>query len=91
MNLDRRENPDELTTELLDSWHQKEADVRMALTKDDIDKNQPGRINAIKPEFLERFQLFIPYLPLSKLTKAQIARIKLEQFRDDMSELGYRF
>lgn len=86
MGLDNRTNPNELTDELLQKWYEKEASVRKSLTTGgDI-----GADNAIKPEFLERFQLFVPYLPLPQVTKAEIARIKLETLRTDQKDLGYQ-
>lgn len=87
MQLDTQRNPDILTDKLLELWWQREADVRDSLTS----SGDIGINNQIKPEFLERFQLLIPYLPLAKVTKAEIARMKLEQFIQEESELGYRF
>lgn len=87
MHLDSQRNPDILTDKLMELWWQREADVRDSLTS----SGDIGINNQIKPEFLERFQLLIPYLPLAKVTKAEIARMKLEQFVREESELGYHF
>ncbi|GAA3265414.1 ATP-dependent Clp protease ATP-binding subunit ClpA [Lactococcus lactis subsp. lactis] len=85
MKLNEIENPDEMSEQLINEWYKKETDVRNALLFGD-----DGLNNGIKPEFLERFSLFIPYLPLAKKTIATIARGKLLKFKADMLERGYK-
>lgn len=84
MNLNKIRDPDRLSPQLVDEWYRQESSVRKALQSGDKNMN-----NGIKPEFLERFQLFIPYLPLPRKIMAQIARSKLEGFKRDMYSLGY--
>jgi ATP-dependent Clp protease ATP-binding subunit ClpA len=84
MELNTISNPDELSEKLVEEWYRKESSVRKALLQGDS-----GLDNGIKPEFLERFQLFIPYLPLPRIILAKIARKKLEKFREEQRELGY--
>ena len=48
----------------------------------------PGRNNGIKAEFLERFSLFVPFLPLAKKTIAMIARRQMESFVRSMKDAG---
>lgn len=85
LKLDNRKDPDVLTEELVQKWYEKDSSVRKSLTTG----GDAGANNAIKPEFLERFQLFVPYLPLANATKAQIARSKLEKLKKEEKELGY--
>ena len=84
MGINKQENPDELTDEIIMEWYKKESSVRKALQAGD-----EGMNNGIRPEFLERFQLTIPYLPLARKTMAQIARNILEKLYYDQKELGY--
>lgn len=84
MRINQLENPNEISDELLNEWYKVETQVRTSLINGD-----DGLNNGIKPEFLERFQLFIPYLPLAKQVIAQITRVKLEKFRDEMISIGY--
>lgn len=84
MRLDTLENPDVVTDDLVREWHDVETQVREALQYGD-----KGMNNGIRPEFLERFQLFIPYLPLPRKVIAKIARGKLETFRSEMKKIGY--
>lgn len=84
MRLDTLENPEVVSHDLVKEWHKVETQVRKALQNGDN-----RQANGIKPEFLERFQLFIPYLPLPRKIIAKIARGKLEQFRSEMKEIGY--
>lgn len=84
MRLDTLENPDEVSEKLIKEWYKVESQVRKALQNGD-----KGLDNGVKPEFVERFQLFIPYLPLPRKIIAKIARGKLEQFRSEMREIGY--
>lgn len=85
MNLNRNPRPDELTPALMDAWYGKESSVRKALQEGDV-----GRDNGIRPEFLDRFQMMIPYLPLPKKVQAQIARMKLVKFQKEQAEAGYQ-
>lgn len=84
MKLDTLENPDEISDELLNEWYKQETQVRKSLLEGD-----EGLNNGVKPEFIERFQLFIPYLPLARKTIAKIARGKLMKFREEMRSDGY--
>lgn len=84
MRLDTLENPNEVSDDLVKEWYKVESQVRKALQNGD-----EGLNNGVKPEFVERFQLFIPYLPLPRKIIAKIARSKLEQFRAEMREIGY--
>lgn len=65
--------------ELKYQWKINESGLRKALQEGDVGKN-----NGIKPEFLERFKMFIPFLPLTRKTQAIIARKKLEKFKYEM-------
>src|SRR5699024_9173736 len=84
MRLDTIENPNVVSEELVKEWHKVETQVRKALQNGD-----EGLNNGVKQEFIERFQLLIPYLPLPRKIIAKIARVKLEQFRSEMKEIGY--
>lgn len=84
MRLDTLENPDEVSEELLNEWYKVETQVRKSLLEGD-----EGLNNGVKPEFIERFQLFVPYLPLARKTIAKIARGKLMKFREEMKQDGY--
>lgn len=85
LGINTRSNPDELTPEFVSRWQTKENDVRKALQSGDYKKN-----NGIRPEFLERFSLLIPYLALSDLTYAQIARAQLVAFQRSQLRIGYQ-
>lgn len=84
MRLDEIRYPDRLTEDIVDKWYRQEASVREALQNGDANLH-----NGIKPEFLERFQLFIPFLPLPRKIMAQIARNKLLKYQQEQKELGY--
>ncbi len=84
MNLNRQHNLNELTPILETNWFRKEMTVRQALQDGD-----EGLDNGIKPEFLERFSLLIPYLPLSRKAISMIARKQLEKFQKDMLDGRY--
>lgn len=84
MRLETQEDSNALSEELIDKWSGKVNDVRVALEKGDVGMN-----NGIKPEFLERFSLFVPYMPLSEQTKAEIAMKQLLRFQAEERELGY--
>lgn len=84
MFLNRQQNPDSLADGLEEAWWRKEGQVREALQNGDVNLN-----NGIKPEFLERFSLFIPFLPLAKKTIANIARKLLEDFQKSMKNDRY--
>lgn len=85
-NLDNRRDPNVLTDDLIQAWYNVEGSVRENLTEG----GDTGQNNAIKPEFLERFQLLVPFLPLARVTKAQIGRIQLEKLIQEQRELGYK-
>lgn len=84
MKLDAEPDPNKLSQRLVNEWESKSSSVRKALQDGDIGKN-----NGIRPEFLERFSLFIPFLPLTKLTYATIARITLKSFQAGMRRRGF--
>lgn len=84
MKLDRLDDPNEVSETLINEWYKVETQVRKALLEGD-----EGRNNGIKPEFIERFPLFIPYLPLARKVISEIARGRLIKFRDEMLEDGY--
>lgn len=83
MHLSRQQDPDVLKPALLEDWMSREQTVRHALQSGD-----EGLNNGIKPEFLERFSLFVPFLPLARKTIAMIARAQLEYFVKQMKDNG---
>lgn len=83
LHIHEQRNPNKLNPRLVDAWWRQEQSVRTALQNGD-----EGRNNGIKSEFLERFSLFVPFLPLAKKTIAMIARRQLEKFVDDMQDAG---
>ncbi|NEF82744.1 AAA family ATPase [Ligilactobacillus murinus] len=84
LNLHRQIDPNKLTIDMETTWFRTEMTVRKALQ--DGDK---GMDNGIRPEFLERFSLLIPYFPLAKSAIAIIARHQLEKFQRDMKNNMY--
>lgn len=84
MHLARVANPDKLTKDLVDKWSAKEMTVRSALQEGDANMN-----NGIRPEFLERFTLLVPYMPLARLTMARIARKQLLDYQAQMRQMNY--
>ena len=84
MNWDAQEDSNVLTETMSQKWANKVDDVRRALEKGDAGLN-----NGIKPEFLDRFSLFVPYMGLSNQTKAEIAMNMLQRFADEERVLGY--
>lgn len=82
-HLDRSKDPDKLDQALIYEWWTQENELRSALQNGD-----PGRNNGIKPEFLERFSLFVPFLPLAKKTIARIARRQVQDFAKNMQDAG---
>lgn len=64
---------------LQNEWYASEASVIKALQDGD-----PHKDNGIKPEFLERFNIFVPFMPLTRKAIANIARAKLENFQKEM-------
>lgn len=84
MKLGLQENPNLLTEELLSAWHNKEGTLKKALLHGNVGEN-----NGIKPEFLERFSILNPYLPLSKISMAQIMRLNLKKYKEEMASIGY--
>ena len=76
MKVDASDDPDELTDNMMTLWWQRENSMREALQAGDAHKN-----NGIRPEFLERFQAFVPFFPLAKPIYATIARMKLLKLR----------
>ena len=83
MHLSRQQDPDVLKSTLIEEWMSREQTVRHALQSGD-----EGLNNGIKPEFLERFSLFVPFLPLARKTIAMIARAQLEYFVKQMKDNG---
>lgn len=82
-HVHEQKDPDHLNPRLADAWWRQEQSVRTALQNGDA-----GRNNGIKPEFLERFSLFVPFLPLAKKTIAMIAHRQIQHFIDDMKDAG---
>lgn len=80
-HLDRQANPNKLDPALAKEWWTMDQTVRKALQNGDVGLN-----NGIKPEFLERFSLFIPFLPLAKKTIAMIAHWQIQDFVKSMRE-----
>lgn len=83
LKLNLQQDPNRLDPRLVDEWSQQEQTIRHALQNGD-----EGLNNGIKPEFLDRFSLFVPYMPLGKKTLAMIAHRHLEGFVQDMSDAG---
>lgn len=83
LHVHEQRNPNVLSPKLEDEWWRQEQTVRNALQDGD-----PGRNNGIKAEFLERFSLFVPFLPLAKKTIAMIARRQMESFVRSMKDAG---
>lgn len=84
MHLNQQANPNKLDPRLEEAWWRRESSVRKALQNGDAGLN-----NGIKPEFLERFSLFVPFLPLARKTMAMIARMQLEKFKQNMTHARY--
>lgn len=76
MGVNDQTNPDELTDNMITLWWQRENAMREALQAGD-----PHMHNGIRPEFLERFQAFVPFFPLAQSVYADIARMKLLKLR----------
>lgn len=83
MKLNSQRDPNKLDSHLVDEWWRQEQTVRHALQNGD-----EGLNNGIKPEFLERFSLFVPYMPLGKKSLAMIAHRHIESFAAAMSSSG---
>lgn len=83
LRLDAQPDPNAYDPRLDEAWQRQEQTIRTNLQEGD-----PGRNNGIKPEFLERFSLFVPYLPLSKKSIALIARMQLDHFIYQMEHEG---
>lgn len=79
LKLDRQSDPNSLNNQLLTEWERRKESVKTALLS-----GNSGRDDGIKPEFLQRFSLLIPFLPLATKSIAMIARMQLEQFVTDM-------
>lgn len=84
LGLHRQIDPNKLTADIETKWFRTEMTVRQALQ--DGDK---GMDNGIRPEFLERFSLLVPYFPLARSAIAIIARKQLENFQTDMKNNIY--
>jgi ATPases with chaperone activity, ATP-binding subunit len=85
LKLDIQPDSNELTEAMIMQWQNKVDDIRKGLEAGD-----DGYNNGIKPEFLDRFSLFVPYMPLSKQTKAEIAMKQLLKFQAEEAELGFK-
>lgn len=83
LNLDAQRDPNQYTPQLDAEWTRQEQTIRSVLQEGDRGLN-----NGIKPEFLERFSLFVPYMPLAKKSIALIARMQLDHFIDQMENEG---
>ena len=79
LKLDLQDDPNKFSQNLADEWYRRKESVTNGLMSGNV-----GRNDGIKPEFLERFTLLIPFLPLAKKTIALIARMQLERFVNDM-------
>lgn len=76
MKVNESDDPDKLTDKMTTLWWQNENSMREALQAGD-----PHLNNGIRPEFLERFQAFVPFFPLAQSIYADIARMKLLKLR----------
>lgn len=83
LHVHQQQDPNVLNPKMQDKWWRLQQSVRTALQNGDA-----GRNNGIKPEFLERFSLFVPFLPLAKKTIAIIARRQMEKLVADMADQG---
>lgn len=83
LHIHEQKDPNHLDPRLSDAWWRQEQSVRKALQNGDAGLN-----NGIKPEFLERFSLFVPFLPLAKKTIAMIAHRQIQDFIEDMKDAG---
>lgn len=84
MHLDRQADPNEFSQEIADAWWKRHASVENGLLSGNV-----GRNDGIKAEFLQRFNLLIPFLPLAKKTIAMIARMQLERLANDMKKNSF--
>ncbi len=81
MNLAYQREPNEYNPKLYSAWWNKENEVRKAIQTGDYGANY-----GVRPEFLERFTLMVPFLPLALRTKAMIAHNQLVKFANLMAE-----
>lgn len=79
LRLDQETNPNEFNPRIADAWWRRRESVTNGLLSGNV-----GRDDGIKPEFLQRFSLLIPFMPLAKKTIAMIARMQLEKFVKQM-------
>ncbi|MBS0936352.1 AAA family ATPase [Lactiplantibacillus plantarum] len=79
MNLNQIDHPEILTEGMLNAWYTKAASVKRALQNGDPDLN-----NGIKPEFLERFTMLVPFLPLARKNSADIAQMNLVKLQKSL-------
>lgn len=85
MDIGKMDDPNVLTEKMLTAWRNKEGTLKKALINGDVGMN-----NGIKPEFIERFSLLIPYFPFSSVSLSLIARLNLFEYKSEMEELGYK-
>lgn len=83
LHVHEQKDPNTFHQRFEDEWWRYEQSVRTALQNGDA-----GRNNGVKPEFLERFSLFVPFLPLAKKTIAMIAHRQIEAFAKGMADAG---
>lgn len=81
MDLAYQREPNEYNPNLYTAWWNKENEVRKAIQVGDYGAN-----HGVRPEFLERFSLMVPFLPLALRTKAMIAHNQLVKFANTMAE-----
>lgn len=84
LKLDNQSDPNKFTQDLADEWWRRKESVTNGLRSGNV-----GRNDGIKAEFLERFSILIPFLPLAKKTIAMIARMQLENFVEEMKASVY--
>lgn len=77
-NRDLLPDPNKLRLIDVEKWEQMEPQVRQSTINGDENLG-----NGLRPEFLERFSNFVPFLPLTKPTQAVIAQAYLEKFQQD--------
>ena len=83
LRLHRQSNPNKLNPQLKKEWWRTKASIEKGLQSGNV-----GRDDGIKPEFLQRFSLLVPFMPLARKTIAMIAHMQLEVFCDDMANNG---
>lgn len=83
LRLHRQSNPNKLDPKLKKEWWRTKASIEKGLQSGNV-----GRDDGIKPEFLQRFSLLVPFMPLARKTIAMIAHMQLKAFCNDMANNG---